>query len=211
MNNKTEIIYSKYDFNDCYIINDKTPLNGILVHKYNKDRKLLTQEEYYNIETKKYEGIFLDLHFDISSNHKKNFLINNIFGIGTTKMCRILNNLSKKDENAKILKLIYNLEKLKIDNNFSGRFANRSRLKIKKIFNELSKYKKIKIYINKHKVLASYEYIIEYDNYLFCYHYLWIDNDFNILNHNKWLYKFNTINISKLFDIIYTKYNQYLN
>jgi len=205
------IIYSRYDFNRQAILSGLNNENytGIVIDRYIKDRKLLTQEEYYKIENLKYDDTFYqNLMFSVT-NRKE--IVDNIFGIGTAKMCRILNNLSRTYEDAIVLKNLYNLEKLKMDGHLSGYFRKRKLRQVMDIFDNLIKSKKVRITENKHKVIQSSEYLIYYEDYIFCCHSNLPYDFFEKYDENhKWLYLYNISNMSKLLDLIDHKFGKYM-
>lgn len=209
---QTNKVYSKYNYNDYYLIprsKDPRVLFGLYLKVNKQERRLLTQEEYYKIENIKYKGDQRNLYYRVSYLHK---IISNIFGIGTSKMYRKLNYLSKKDHHAKILKLIYNFEKLKTDSFRNPYYRRRKLENIRKILLQLKEFEDVSINVNFIKGIGyNYEYLIDYKGYKFSYHSgeikSLIDRD-NL--GKKEYYPDRTINLSKVLDLIYDRFGNYM-
>lgn len=209
-------ITSKYNYNQYYLLNKRRDLSGIVLLIDKKKRILLKQKEYFQLENIKtrYNSHHLDLYYSVNSSSFVD-IKDNIFGIGTSKMCNKLNRLSKRYKSAKILKLLYNLEKLKIDFQYGLGYRYRSRkIEIyKKILFELNKFDEIKISINygKNKTTLVNEYIIKYKNYIFSFHYIFIPNLPENIKRGKFIkYNKSNYNLSKLLDLIYVEFGDYM-
>lgn len=207
-------IYSKYNYSDYYLLprsKDPIRLYGLYLNVNKIERKLMSQTKYFKIEKIKntYRGDHMNLFYDISSHYT---IIDNVFGIGTTKMCRKLNYLAKKDHHAKILKLLYNFENLKIDAFRNPYSRSRKFDKIKNILLQLKDFEDISINVNFIKGIGyNYEYLIDYKGYKFSYHSLGIKKliDYDNLGKKKY-YPDKVINLSKVLDLIFDRFGKYM-
>jgi len=199
-------IPSKYNYNNYYLVNNFRNNSGIVLEINKNKRNLLTQEEYFNIENtisaNNYKTVFeRELYYSISS---INYILNNIFGIGTKSMIKILYKHAKRNQEAKILKLLYQFEYLKLYDNGDNR-------SIFKILAELNKFNNIKIRVNKINNFNTFvEYLIDYDGYLFS---ICMTHNPSILNlpvFGKQVYIIDNSSISKVFDLIYDRFGKYM-
>jgi hypothetical protein len=208
-------IHSKYNYNNYYLVNNFRRNSGIVVEVNKKNRNLLTQEEYFNIENKYpvgkhlYKTIFeRELYYSISS---INSMIDNIFGIGTKKMCKILNNCSRYHPDAKILKLLYQFEKLKLDGFRYYYSIYKKEIIFNNLLTELNKFDDIKIQFNMvNGISSNIEYLIDYKGYLFSYYMRHKKNLIGDSEIGKQIYKDKITSISKIFDLIYNRFGKYM-
>lgn len=200
-------ITSKYDQNNYFLYKEKNNrLSGIVIKLNKFKRKLLTNNEYFIYENKRYELSFdssiNNLYYSISN---QSTIINNIFRIGSRKLLNFIRKKSKIEENAKILLYLYYIEQHK----YNTRLFINKRGKKKQIINIIKEitsnnFKYLDVSVS--PFFLSYIYEIKYKEYIFVIK-LPKNNNFNYYE-NKWNNHYiNEPNqFSKLFDIIYDEY-----